>query len=341
MDKQEYAQIYDRGLPYFDTEHELVVASLMQKQCVALCSAYKMGDRRFIDYLYHTIAHDDRFDVYYDKENTFTPTTLEKIQRTVTKRIKVVLLPWYFRMSPDFQQSYLSIMRNKNNSFVSIIVLEPSFLDHPELLFPNTNTPMERILTRLPLDKTRTGQLLDIRCQLAGLTLSETQRARITNLSGGHIGLIKRLFNLAIQGSDLTKQVTLEDPAIKADLLNLELQYRTLTQATNKRIGILKDDLSVAIPLLRYFIDSITTSLTDTLSPLYQQLLTLFLSKNGGIVTKDEIHQIMNQEQEYSLWAVYKNISRFAKSIEKKYLIKNISGKGYLLVQRQKNEVIF
>ncbi|MCC7304093.1 helix-turn-helix domain-containing protein [bacterium] len=336
-----YLQEYTKGLLYFQNDLDLVVSTLEKRKCVVLCSAYKMGDRRFVDYLNFTIEHDDRFDVYYDKENTYTQELLELIQQRVTSRIKVLLLPWYFRMSDAFKELFTSLMKDRKNTFISVIILEPEFFERPERVFATTNIPMEVILTRKPLDKDAAGQLLETRCGLEKVTLTDQQKEKIISLSGGHIGLLKRVFNLAIQGKTLTPTEVLSDPAIKADLLNLELQYRTLSQATCKKIGLLRDDNSVAVPLLRYFLNSIQQNLSDTLSPLYQKLLTLFLEKEGEIVTKEEIHALMNEEQEYSLWAVYKNISRFAKAIQKKYAIKNVSGKGYMLLDKEKDGRVF
>lgn len=297
----------------------------------------KMGDWGFAAYLHATIQHDDRYDVYYDVEGTFTDKTLKKIQEKATSRTKVLILPLYFQMSPAFQRGFLRLMRTKTHTFISIIIMEPEFLEHPEKFFPDTNVPMEVILTRKPFSKELTSELIDIRCQLENNTITEKQKAQIYNLSGGHIGLTKRLCLLIFQGKKLSLQDALLDPVIKNDLLRLELQYRILAPDTLKILGILREDGSHTIPLLREFIAAINGNFVDTLSPMYQKLLSLFLTKPGDLVTKEEVHQILSDNKSYSLWAVYKNMSRFAKAVNAKYLIKTVSGKGYILLERKKD----
>lgn len=337
----DYLAQYERGLPYFDSDLSTLCSAIEKKQCVVLCSAYKMGDRRFLDYLYHHISHEDHLDVYYDKENLFTASTLEKIQEKTTTRTKVVLLPWYFRKPTTFTRAFLQLMRDRRATFISVIIMEPSFFDAPEKFFPDTNLPMQVVLARKPLDKENTLSLLHIRENLADTHIAPETLSQVYALSGGHIGLTKRLFTLATQGERLKLPALLFDPALRATLLNLELQYRTLSKETCKKIGLLTQEEGIAIPLLRAFVQSITEELSDTLTPLQQKLLELFLSRNGELVTKEEVHEIMDPEREYSLWAVYKSIARFSKAVEKQYVVKNVSGKGYVLVKRNPDAPLF
>lgn len=330
----DYSDLYTQGLPYFADDLAKVLHALEHRQCVTLCSAYKMGDRRFVDYLNSILQQSGRHTVHYDADYTFTIEDLSALQSSSINKQKVVLLPWFWRMNKSFLREYTNIMRDKKHAFTSVIVLEPEFLDHPERLFPDTNVPLEVIITRKPLQKIAVEQLLDARSSLANAALSASQREKISKLSGGHIGLVKRLFNLAIQQQLTTPESALQDPAIKTDLLNLEHQYRTLSKETCMAIGLLRKDGSIAIPLLRDFLNSISTDFASTLSPLQQKLLELFESKQGQIVSKKEIHQLMSTEGTYSLWAVYKVVSRFAAAIAHKYRVRNVSGKGYILLEQ-------
>ncbi len=295
-----------------------------------------MGDRRFVDYLNFVLTQSNSFDISYDAKNSYTREQLREFQNKVTSKPKVLLLPWFWRMDRSVIKAYTEIMRDKRNTFVSVIILEPAFLDQPEDMFPDTNLPFEVLLTRKPLNRPETEQLLDTRCALASATITKNQRDRIFLLARGHIGLTKRLFNLTLQGATLTKDYMLRDPAVKTDLLNLELQCRTLSTDCCKTLGLLREDSSCAIPLLKSFIDSLSTDFVADLTPLQQKLLALFEQKSGRIVSKEEVYRIMSTEGTYSLWAVYKTISRFATAISQKYRIRNVSGKGYILVAKSK-----
>jgi len=66
---------------------------------------------------------------------------------------------------------------------------------------------------------------------------------------------------------------------------------------------------------------------------LYQQILSIFLAKEGAIVSKKELHEIINKEKVYSLWAVYKTISMFKNAIKPIYELRTVNGKGNLLTR--------
>lgn len=293
-----------------------------------------MGDRRFVDYLNFKLSHKSGIDVSYDAENSFTREQLHEFQEKPSVGKKVLLLPWFWRMDTKVIKQYTEIMRDKKNTFVSVIVLEPEFLDHPEKVFPDTNVPFETLRCRQPLGRIQADQVLDARCALAEESISSKQRERILSLAGGHIGLLKRLFNIALQGDTLKMDTVLNDPAVKTDLLHLEFQLRALSMPTSKKIGLLRNDNTCALPLLKIFIQSHSEDFASTLTPAQQMLLDLFLSKKGVVISKEEIHRKMNTEGNYSIWAVYKTVSRLSNAITHKYRIRNVSGKGYMLVDR-------
>lgn len=70
------------------------------------------------------------------------------------------------------------------------------------------------------------------------------------------------------------------------------------------------------------------------LAPAYQELFDRFLNKKSKVVSLSEIHNILTPDKEFSMWATYKSISRFAKEIAPKYKVQNIKGKGYRLIQK-------
>lgn len=45
----------------------------------------------------------------------------------------------------------------------------------------------------------------------------------------------------------------------------------------------------------------------------------------------DTIENIFSNSENFSIWGIYKSISRFKKSIEGKYILQNVKGKGYIL----------
>ncbi|WKZ23758.1 MAG: helix-turn-helix domain-containing protein [Candidatus Dojkabacteria bacterium] len=332
MDTQTYQTLYLQGLPYFSEEVTLVQEALQRKQCVAFCSAYKMGDRRFLDYLYSIFQHSGEYDVYYDHDDSFTAQTLDLVQKKESTRQKLLLVPWYFRKEKSFTSAFTRYMRNKSNTFLSLIILEASYFDTPEKVFSHTSTPVEVILTRKPLSKENSKHLLDVREQLYGKKLPPGARKTILSLTNGHIGLTKRLFLLAQQKHPLTIPKLLHEPTIRAELLQLELEYRTLSRMTTERIGLTTENGVITIPLLKAFVKSLAQPTLDQLSPLYQELLELFLQQPGKFLSKEAIHAHLNQQKPYSLWAVYKTMSRFGKAIQEKYMLRTISGKGYKLI---------
>jgi len=329
----DYQDLYKQGLPYFQHDVEKILAALEQKQCVALCSAYKMGDHRFVDYLYSLIKDTNQYDVFYDAENSYTKNKLIEFQEKHSDKNKVLLLPWFWRMNQSVVKEYTSIMRDKRNKFTSVIILDPTFLDKPEKLFPDTNTPTEIMITRSLLLPGEISKLLLTREKLANRTIPQAQKKKIGILSGGHIGLAKRLFTLAVQGETISLENLIVDTAIRSDLLNLEHQIQTLSQSTAKKIGLLDKNNQISIPLLQRFIANKNKVSTVRLSPLYQQILSIFLAKEGAIVSKKELHEIINKEKVYSLWAVYKTISRFKNAIKPIYELRTVNGKGYLLTR--------
>ena len=75
------------------------------------------------------------------------------------------------------------------------------------------------------------------------------------------------------------------------------------------------------------------------ISNLYPQLgdtetkiLSFFSEKESKIVTLDNLAHLMKMsDDDFSLWAIYKLISRLKVKVKNNFNIKNLKGRGYIL----------
>lgn len=108
-------------------------------------------------------------------------------------------------------------------------------------------------------------------------------------------------------------------------------------KVTVSKLGILDENGEIRSELLKqYFRDYKEKYIEQSypnLSELEIKLLTYLYASEGNVVSKDQLGDLMLLgNHNYSLWAIYKQISRLKPKISDRFVIENIKGKGYMLV---------
>jgi hypothetical protein len=329
-----YSDLYNKKLGYFQQYLDTIVDDLSKKRSVCLCAAYKLGDRRFIDYLAFTLAKSDDFFVFHDEKNEFTVDTLISIQATIAVKKKVLLLPYFEEKDTQFLAYYSKLMRNRSNTFLSVIRVNAEFLDKPEAYFPDTNLPMESLCVMTPFTAIESDEIIAVREALDEMSIDAASKKFIVVQNGGHAGLIKRACSLYRQNGKITEEMMLHDPPTKAVLLQLEHQMRTLSAYSLKRIGLLSQLERCTIPILDKFMANTRGNIEAALSAVETELLHLLQRQQGIPLSLESIHKAIRPNTPYSMWATYKIVSRFTSAIAVLYRVKNVKGKGYLLLEK-------
>lgn len=331
-----YEEIYKTyGLSYFDSYIQNTITALDEGKCVCFSSMYQSGGRRLLDYLSYTLALHENYEIYYESSDIFTIETLEHIQKLESDKKIIFISPFFEHKDKAFKQFFLKLFSGKKNKFLSILWLPSEFLENPESYFGDDTTLYEALFSLTPLSQEKAIKAIMVRQQMDDRYVSSSEISAIVKLSGGHIGLMKYMRNMCLQGWHLSYNALISEPAIRTILIRLKHELQTLSPEILQRIGLITRNGIIQIPLLKLYVTRSSFEIDRNLTPSQRQLLFAFLNNNGKPLSLESIFSVLNTNQSYSTWAIYKQISRFAQAVAAKYLVRNIKGKGYLLINKQ------
>lgn len=329
-----YKKLYNEGIKYLHTDLEDIIHALDSGESVCLCSAYKMGDRRLIDYLAYYLGHSTDYYVIYDENNSLDVSSLEKQIRLARNKKIIILLPTYPYKSREFQTFFQKFMFNQKNKYLSVILLHHDFLVDPTAYFPDSISPISYVKMRRPLNFEMTRAVIEARRRLNGWNIPKKFEGDIYKDSGGIIGLIKRLCSYVDKYGNLELSDLLSYPPIVSTLSYLKGQFDCLDERNLRKLGLIDRDGEPKGDLLRSYIFRSSPGRGLALSPSQARLLDLFLRKKGEIVSMDQIDECLRYDGDYSMWGTYQSISRFKRAILRVYRLENVRGKGYILTDR-------
>ncbi len=229
----------------------------------------------------------------------------------------------------DFYPTRLSVLSSCDHSVIRDF---PQYSNLGGTLFSN-------LIKIPPFDLAGTKRILEVNHKVLGYQFSSSAIKKIHRLSGGNPSLIKHLEKCVDELGEqvLTKQKILTVyPSLRIKLNDINEVILSETKEVLIQIGIINEKGKLFSPLTaeylkKYELESIE-EIVPGLTPQEKKILTFFLKNKGKIVTKDRIFMLMElSEENYSLWAIYKAISRLKNKIEGKYQLRALKNRGYFL----------
>lgn len=180
--------------------------------------------------------------------------------------------------------------------------------------------------------------MIEITCEFFGWKVQRKLYPEIYSLSGGIPRLIKHICKLIseekIKVDNLDKFE--EDPAI---LFQLNYLVNLLVSVESKylfRLGLTDENGKVKSALLERYLKKyrslLVTKFFPRLTILESKVVSYLYENEGEILTLDKISELLKMtDDNYSLWAIYKVISRIKPKIKSNFKITNLKGRGYIL----------
>lgn len=229
----------------------------------------------------------------------------------------------------DFYPTRLAVLSNCNHSIISDF----------DKYFSLGKTIFSNLIKIPPFDQEGTKRILETNREILGYKFSSSAVKKIYQLSGGNPSLIKHLGKCV---DDLGEKV-LSRPETLINYPSLKIKLNDINEVVLSesgnvliQIGIISEKGQIFSPLVanyykNYELENIG-EIMPGLTPQEKRILTFFLKNKGKVINKDRIFMLMKlSEEEYSLWAIYKAISRLKSKIKEKYHLKALKDQGYVL----------
>ncbi|OGM30151.1 hypothetical protein A2630_02950 [Candidatus Woesebacteria bacterium RIFCSPHIGHO2_01_FULL_44_10] len=327
---------------YFDGLYERVVAKLARGQNVLISAMRGGGGKTFLNLFLNFSKKDGLFPkIYYYDPELESKKLVDFVGEMVNvsgKKIIVVRLFENLENKREVLETLNSLRHPFPEKLTFLLIVNHTALAEPEDYFGySTQFFSERFYIQ-PFNLKETIRMIEINSKFYGWRINERNYNKIYALSGGNPRLIKYICKDIDE-----KQATLDsiskflaNPAIKFQLdyfTKLLLQEKT---ENLKVLGILDEKPRIKSELLaKYFVDyqsRIVDELYPTLTNLERKIFTYLYENKNRIVSVDKLGDLTEMAgHEFSLWAIYKLISRVKSKIAKLFKIRAIKGQGYLL----------
>ena len=323
---------YKKGLSQFENDIEKVLSILGQGENICFCSAPKMGDNTFIDYLAYKLRSGNDFEVIYSSKNDINFKSIREKIIKGTKKPLLLLVPWLHNPIPGLYKQLEDLyLDSREYKIRSVIRVHYNFLLHPKRYFPKSIRPVSYIYFRKPMNFSQTKVVINQRRELNGWDIDSKFERQIYRLSGGIPGLIKRLCSFLNSYGNLKEKDLLSYPAICMALIEFEEIFKDFQKSKLKQFGLIDSKGKIISPLIEAKIIREKKEDKIELTPQMETVFNYMRKREGEIVRIDELHDEISEEKEFSLWGNYKLIARLKKKIAPLYRIRNIKGKGYIL----------
>jgi hypothetical protein len=193
---------------------------------------------------------------------------------------------------------------------------------------------------RMPLfDLKGTKRILEINQDYFGYKVPDEATKEVYRLSGGNPALIKHLGKFVSEMGEKALnnlEFMINYPSLEIKLESVAKVIISEDRTVLEKMGIIDTGGQLFSPLVGYYLKGYEIEnqkmLLPELSPREGKIFLFLLANRGTLVTKDRIGFLMNlTDDNFSMWAIYKTISRLKIRLRDKYEIKAVKDKGYVI----------
>lgn len=340
-------QLHDYlNLGYYGNLYSKIGTSLDNGEDVFLFSLSGCGDKVALNFLLKMLRKNKKYDrVYYldmeVEEMDLVKYIREKISVDSQRKLMVIRNFHNVDNKEDVLEKLCSYKTPHPKALAYLIAADHTGILRPDDYFGRTRSFTSQRYKLLPFDFQETCRMMEVYEKAYGWRIKPTRYRRIFELSGGIPGFFKHICQEHVE-----EGVAMEDlaeyqknPSILFGLKNYTRMLISLTKPDLKELGLTDDRGKIRSRLLadyfRIYQSSLISELYPGLSRLEAKVLTYLWENRGKPVSLDKIGDLMEMgEERYSLWAIYKLVSRLKPKVVNHFTVKNAKGRGYILISR-------
>jgi hypothetical protein len=328
---------------YFGELYEKALHTLSRGNNVCISTLSGCGGRTFLNFFLKQKDTDTAFNkVYYYDPVINQDSLVEAVRKTREQKFeKKLFIIRNFAQIPDriMTLEKLNSLRQPNpETLVFLVFADHTGVTEQDTYVGKTNTFFSLRLSINPFDLNKTGEMIEITAAFFGWQIEKEDYPAIFKLSGGVPRLIKHICKNIAEGGLDVKNISLlkQDPSIQ-----FQLNYMTkLLLSFNKDqlyyLGILDKQYKIKSALLvEYFKEYQSQKLVHLfpeLSTTERKILTFFYENQDKVISLDTIADLMQMsDDDFSLWAIYKLISRLKPKIQNHIQLINVKNQGYIV----------
>lgn len=267
---------------------------------------------------------------------------IQSVEDYLTRKKVIVVLAHAQNLITNQKNALALLLRLRNLSSDHFSVLsscDSSIISENDRYLATGQDLFSHLIKIPPFGFQGTKRILKANQTFYGFRYPETVFRKIHRLSGGNPALIKHLGQVVDRlGKQVLSRpkVLIKTPSLKVKLNDLAQAVLSEPRETLRRIDVLDSQDKIFSPLLALYLKSYEleniVNLFPQLTKQERKILTYFIKNKNKVVDKDRISFLMGlSEENFSLWALYKAISRLKNKIKDHYQLVNFKNKGYMI----------
>jgi len=328
---------------YFGEMYPKVIENLIRGENVCISVISGFGVKTLFNFLDFNISNDNLFDHVFVYDPEIEKGNLLEFTKGVISEFpddnKLIIVRFFeqTKHKSEILEKLDSLRRRSPKSLVFLV-----FADHSAII--DTNEYQARstiffteIFYMKPFDKNQSEKMIKSLTNFYGWRTDENLYEKIYSISGGIPRIIKyvvkEIYETRTPINNFEK--FLSSPHIS---FQLELLTKLLIKLPKKKVEMLglvvKGKIKSKL-LQHYFLNyqnNLAKQLFINLTKQESKILSFLLENQGVILQVDKIADLIEMaDEKYSLWAIYKLISRLKGKVKKYFEIQNFKGQGYML----------
>jgi hypothetical protein len=324
----DYHSLYKEDLPHLRFWTKQIIKFARSHENVSVFSMPYMGVSRVINYTAYLLKKEVDLNVIY-LTHIGNPISLISDKLSADK-FNLLIEPSYCKLSVEDQREIESLIMRNSHLLNIIVGGQASLISNiEENKYFNTKF-LENIVILRPLDYDLTISLINSRMTLDKIEVPSSLLETIYELGGGHGGLTKQIVLFFNKYKSLEISKLLLDPTIKIMCNAILSETKCYTDKVKADLGLFKAEGKYFAELLNVYKSELQEK-RSSLTVKQAKLLSYLKSRMGETVSREEIEEMLFNENDYSMWGVYKFISRFREAISAEYDLINVYNQGYIL----------
>lgn len=337
---------YFETLPrdYFGDLYQRISNSLTKGENVCISVIPGFGEKTIFNFLNFNFKAEKLFDEIniYDPEleNESISDFTQKLVTSKTSDNKLLIIRFFEKIEDKRKtlEKLDSIKRKNPKNLAYLAISNQEAFINPSSHQALTTVFFSELIYFPSFDYGMTIKMIESLINYYGWKISSTSYEEIYKLSGGIPRIIKylnkELYESRIPLTNKDKLIII--PQIEFQLKLMAKILITYDQKQIQLLGLADEKFLLKSALIKYFLKNfrseIITQLYPQLGDTETRILSFFSENEGKIVTLDNLAHLMKMsDEDFSLWAIYKVISRIKPKIKYNFQINNVKGKGYIL----------
>jgi len=338
-------QAYYKTLPidYFDNLYLKVSKELTHGHNVCISVIRGGGARTIFNFLNYHIQQNTLFDTVhiYDPEidKIYLLDWIRKLKENPLKQ-KLIIIRSFEKINEKQRtlEKIDSLITQTPGAFTILAITDHTAITNPNDYQSTSAIFFSSIIYIPPFNKSNSYTMVETLDKFYNWEINKDHYQKVFNLSGGLPRITKYVVKDIAEGfGDIgNEERFLKTAQIDFQLERLAKLLITLPTEKLKVLELLDSDGRLKSKLLKLYLGKYHSSTIRNLFPSLTtselKTISYLLENQKRILSVDKIADILKMtDEKFSLWAIYKTISRLRPKIRKNFRLKSIKGKGYIL----------